>query len=449
MNHFRVQCTLRVLLLAATLLAALLLLLRASSGFTALLVGLLAAYQLYRLIHYVEKTNRDLTRFLESIRYEDFSQTFTSDSRSGSFVGLGRAFRSVMDDFRAARAQREAQYRYLQTVMQHIGIGLISFRQDGSVDLINTAAKRLLRVRRLKNVKTLADTSQKLVDTLFRLRSGQKALVQMVEGDELLQLSISATEFKLYGERYTLVSIQDIGHELEEQEIASWQKLTRVLTHEIMNSITPISSMASTLGELLRHPNGTGDGGEQLDAEVLGDVREAVQTIERRSQSLLGFVQAYRSLTRVPTPEYQIFPMAELFENVRRLLAPQLAARGVQLQCAVEPEALTLTADPGLLERVLINLAKNAMEAVEGTPGGAVRLLGGLDAHGRTTIRVVDNGPGIVAEPLDKIFIPFYTTKKEGSGIGLSLSRQIMRQMGGTLSVRSEPGVETVFTLRF
>ena len=445
LKHFRVQCTVRVLAAGATMLLALYLYLETTSYVAATILAAAVGFQLVGLVRYVEKTNQDLERFLRSIRYSDFSQTFEGGRRGRSFEALGRAFSEVMDDFRAERAEKEESYRYLQTVMQHVGIGLLSFRQDGTVGLVNTAAKRLLRVRHLKHVRTLEPVSPRLVETLLRLRAGEKVLVKVVDDDELLQLAIYATEFKLRGDRYKLVSIQDIQSELEEKEIEAWQKLTRVLTHEIMNSITPIASLASTVNDLLADLDTPPAGAE----ETICDVRDAVRTIEKRSESLLGFVQAYRSLTRIPKPDFRIVPVAELLANVAELLRPQLREHGIRLQTSVQPATLTITADPSLIEQVLINLLKNAREAVQDHLQAEIRLSAAIDERGRTILQVADNGSGIVPEALDKIFIPFYTTKKEGSGIGLSLSREVMRQHGGTLSVNSEPGVRTVFTLRF
>ena len=365
----------------------------------------LVGFQLVGLVRYVEKTNHDLDRFLRSIRYSDFSQTFEGGRRGKSFELLGRAFSEVMDEFRAERAEKEESYRYLQTVMQHVGIGLLSFRQDGTVGLINTAAKRLLRVSHLKHLRALEATAGRgLADTLLRMRSGEKVLVKVVDDDELLQLAIYATEFKLRGDLYKLVSIQDIQSELEEKEIEAWQKLTRVLTHEIMNSITPIASLASTVNDLLADldaPPADGAADEAADemidemiAETIDDVRDAVRTIEKRSQSLLDFVQAYRSLTRIPKPDFRIVPVADLVENVAELLRLQLRERGIRLVTSVQPASLTVTADPSLVEQVLINLLKNAAEAVQGRADAEIRLSGAIDERGRTILQVVDNGSG-------------------------------------------------------
>ncbi len=447
MKHFRVQCTLRILLLAATLLLAVYLFAETTAYAAGVMVAVVALLEIRGLIRLVDKTNRDLARFLRSIRYSDFSQTFTAEGRGGSYADLGAAFREVMAEFRAARAEKEEHYRYLHTVMQHIGVGLISFKLDGSVELINNAAKRLLRVPRLKNVRALAEMSPELVDTLLSMRSGDKQLVKLVDDDEMFQISLSATEFKMRGDLFKLVSFQNIQSELEEKEIEAWQKLTRVLTHEIMNSITPISSLASTANELLVEYDDTVNGRPR--EETIGDVRDAVYTIEKRSNSLLHFVNAYRSLTRIPTPDFQILPVEDLFNNVTGLLRAQMEKGGVALIGEIDPASLTVTADPELVERVLINLVKNAMESVEGSQKAEVRMRGALDGRGRTIIQVIDAGPGIIPEAIDKIFIPFFTTKKEGSGIGLSLSREIMRQHGGTIGVVSHPYDRTVFTLRF
>jgi signal transduction histidine kinase len=323
--------------------------------------------------------------------------------------------------------------------MHHIGVGLISYRSNGSVGLINNAAKRLLRVQYLNNIATLSEFSPQLVETLSRISSGEKRIVKVVDGDELLELVIYGTQFKMRGTPYTLVSIQDIQTELEEKEIEAWQKLARVLTHEIMNSITPISSLATSVRELL-------DDGLPSHAS---DVREAVQTIERRSQSLLGFVQAYRSLTRIPRPDLSIFPVRRLLEDVELLFRNELTQYGIALETSIDPSGLDLTADKSLIEQILINLVRNAIQALQGTERGRIHIRAFLGERGRPMLQVTDNGPGIEPEALEKVFIPFFSTKSDGSGIGLSLSRQIMRAHGGTMGIKSSPGEETTVTLRF
>jgi nitrogen fixation/metabolism regulation signal transduction histidine kinase len=447
-KNFRIICLIRVIALGASIHLLFYLILQAKLFATILIVAAII-YQIYALIVYVEKTNKDLTRFLQAIKHTDFSQSFSGAGLGSSFRELNRAFSEVIEQFRRARAEKEEHYRYLQTVVQHVGIGLIAFKPDGEVGLINTAAKRLLRVNYLNNLKALEAFNQPFVDTLLRLRSGEKALVKVDDKRELLQLTVYATEFKLREQMFTLVSVQNIQSELEEKEMEAWQNLIRVLTHEIMNSVTPIASLASTVNDLLTDASGSQKARGEISSEVIGDIRDASQTIQQRSAGLLHFVDAYRTLTKIPKPEFKIIPVLEILNNVQQLLRSQMAEHAVTLQLSVEPQSLELAVDPRLIEQVLINLVLNAFQALDKQAAARIELRGRLDERGKVIIQVADNGPGIMAEMLDRIFTPFFTTKQNGSGIGLSLSRQIMRLHRGTISVRSEPNVETVFTLRF
>ncbi|MBT5831944.1 MAG: ATP-binding protein, partial [Candidatus Latescibacteria bacterium] len=442
-RHFRLVCILRVMLLCATAYLFFYLIFQTTYYATLVIVGAWTLYQVGALIHYVERTNRDLTRFLQAIRYEDFSQSFSLGTGLGStYTDLKEAFNEVLDAFRKTRADKEEHFQYLHTVVQHIGIGLICFANDGRVELINTAALRLLRRPHVRDVRELESFSKPLVEVLLRMRSGEKSLVKVDDDDELLQLVVYATELRMRGETFTLASVQNIQSELEEQEMEAWQKLIRVLTHEIMNSITPISSLASTVRGMIPE-----QGGEE-DSETLSDVHMALETIESRSQGLLHFVETYRELTRIPKPDFKIFAVSELFSHIVQLMNTDLEEKNIVLQVAIAPETLELTADPDLVEQVLINLLRNASQALTGRENARIDLTAQLDRRGRVVIRVRDNGPGILAEVQERIFIPFFTTKREGSGIGLSLSRQIMRVHRGTISVQSELNKNTVFTLR-
>ena len=451
-KRFRFQIALRVggLIAAALALAYLI-------GWTqlyevAVLVGLLMVYQVANLVHYVEKITRDLTRFLESVRYADFSQGFTSEGRGPLFARLRDAFEEVTSEFRRIRAEKEEQVRYLENVVQHLGIALISYRADGTVELMNTAARRLLRTGPIRNIEALERVSEPLVGALRDLDSGEQSMVRVAEEDRTLQLAVHVSRFRLRNEAHALASIQDLRNELEEKEMEAWQQLTRVLTHEIMNSVAPISSLASTAHRLLSEapasPNGTPP---QELSEIAEDAREAVQTIERRSKGLISFVDSYRSFTKIPNPSFKVLEVQELFDDVRRLLRVQIEEHALDLRINVAPEDLQVSADPELIEQVLINLVLNAMQAVEDEPEPRIELRARIDRRSRPVLQVIDNGPGIPPDVQEKIFVPFFTTKEDGSGIGLSLSRQIMRLHGGALTVRSDPDAdtETMFTLRF
>lgn len=449
-KSFRIICTVRILLLAATILLLIYLLQQTSLFATSLIVGAVVVVQIISLIHYVEKTNRDLARFLASIKYSDFSQTFSTGQRGSAFQELNAAFAEVISEFQRARSEKETQYRYLQTLVQHIGLAILSFDQAGKVDLINNAAKRLLRVSHLKNIKSLESFSPRLVQTLMSSRAGEKTLVKVEDEDETLTLAVYATEFRLPDRSITLVSMQDIESELAEQEMAAWQKLIRVLTHEIMNSVTPIASLASTVNDLVaKAEESSEEGSVRVTSEAKEDIREAASTIHKRSEGLLHFVDAYRNLTRIPKPNFEIFPVANLLERVAQLMKNQVEKQGIELVIRTEPETLELTADPELIEQILINLMVNSIEALKEAPAGRIELKSLLDARGRVLITVTDNGVGITEDLRERIFTPFFTTKKDGSGIGLSLSKQIMRLHKGSIAFKSTPNETTAFTLRF
>ncbi len=448
-KRFRSNCIVRVVLLGLTIFGFFYILFQTALYAALFIVGVLVIYQIYALVHYVEKTNRDLTRFFDSIRYSDFSQTFKDDGLGSSFDGLRKAFTEVMNVFRKTRTEKEEHYRYLQTVVQHIGIGLIAYQPNGDVELINTAAKRLLGIAALNNIQSLESFSKPLVETLLNIKPKERALIKVEDQNELLHLALYATEFKMRGQNFSLVSIQNIHSELEEREIEAWQKIIRVLTHEIMNSITPISSLASTINEMIKESCQIRTDNEQINAESLTDIHEAAQIIQKRSQGLLHFVDAYRNLTLIQKPNFQLFLVKELFSRVEKLMQANIKEKGIRLKVNVDPQTLELTADPELIEQVLINLLLNALHSVGGQKKAKIDLISHLDGRGRIIIQVKDNGPGIAAENLEKVFIPFFSTKDGGSGIGLSLSRQIMRLHRGSIAVHSEPQKETIFTLRF
>ncbi len=323
----------------------------------------------------------------------------------------------------------------------------MAYDSEGEIELLNNAARKLLKIPRLGNIKELESVSRRLAEKLANISAGDKDLVKLQQGDDLLQLSVYATGFILRRQQLTLVAIQNIQHELEEREMTSWQNLIRVLTHEIMNSITPIASLASTAQGLLKD-NKECEVPESMN-EVIDDVRHAVNTIEKRSSGLLNFIENYRKLTRIPKPAFKLVQIKDLFDRVEYLLKDQFERSSIKFKKRIDPESLTITADPALIEQVLINLCKNSIEAVIGILKPKIKLKATTDGRGNPVIKVSDNGKGITDEVVEKIFIPFFTTKPLGSGIGLSLSRQIVRLHKATIGVSSKPNEKTVFKLRF
>ena len=417
--------------------------------FTPIIVGALILFQITSLIRYIDKTNRELTSFLESIRFSEFTRKFNMEGMGSSFEQLNIALNEVINDFQRVRSEKEEHFYYLQTILQNIDVSLIAYQTDGTIDLINKSAKKLFQVTGLTNIRKLEKLSKELVDVLFAIKPGESKLVKVYDEDDFLQLAIYATTIKVREKLITLVTIKDIQNVLEEQETEAWQKLIRVLTHEIMNSITPIASLSSTLQKMLEDESKESGGQAVIQNDSVQEIENALNTINKRSNGLLHFVDTYRNLTKIPKPNFTFFKVKSLFDNISLLMGDELKKSGIKFITQIEPDQMEITADEQLIEQVLINLIKNSMHALKSRPKSEIRLLAFYNKRGRYTIQVTDNGPGILPDVLEKIFIPFFTTKPSGSGIGLALSRQIMRQHNGMITAYSNPEKETIFTLTF
>ncbi len=449
-KNFRVIIFIRILLLSATIF---LFFYTITTRFhvTSFLVGFIILFQIYFLIRYVDKTNRDLASFLESIRFSEFTRSFQVEGMGSSFDTLNKAFNNVIKDFQEIRSEKEEHYHYLQSIVQNIDVSILAYQKNGTVEMINKATKKLFQVHNLKNIKALEHLSKELVNCLLNLKPGENTLVKVQDEDDILQLAIYATEFKIHNKLIILATIKNIQNVLEEQETEAWQKLIRVLTHEIMNSITPIASLTSTLDVMLKEITNrqTESSIPKIDMATVEEIQQALQTINKRSTGLLHFVNTYRNLTRIPKPNFQIIRISELFKNILLLMEEEIKQTTIDLKVDINPKDLEVSADEKLIEQVLINLIKNSIHALENRKSGRIFFKAYQNKRGRVTMQVIDNGQGIIREVMDKIFIPFFTTKQKGSGIGLSLSRQILRLHGGTITAFSEPEKETIFTLTF
>ncbi|TVR43031.1 MAG: PAS domain-containing protein [Bacteroidia bacterium] len=447
-RNFRLNVVGRILLIVALVVLLLLMVNNNELVFVSVFLVALIIFLIFSLVRYVEKTNRKLSVFLDSIRHSDFSTSFSDKGLGKSFDKLNAAFNEVIAEFHKTRAAKEEHFNYLQTVVQHVSNAIIVYKKDGSVNMINNAFKRMFRVSNLRFIYELEEIDKNFSEILQRIKAGESELVKVFYDNELLQLSIRATEFRMQGDDFVLVSLQNIHTELEAKEMDSWQKLIRVLTHEIMNSITPIVSLSSTVkGLLIDEENGQIN--RDIDEEDVDSAWSALNTIERRSQGLLNFVQVYRNLTRIPKPSFRHFDISELFKNIEQLLLPKVQDRAINCVYRVVPPGLKLTADPDLIEQVLINLVINSIHAVQEAEKPKIEVLATTESVNHISISVTDNGHGIKPDNLEQIFVPFFTSKKEGSGIGLSLAREIMRLHKGNITVKSKPTVATRFTLHF
>ena len=445
-NDFRFRVAYRVVFLGLTMSWFVYTLTQPNMILASGIMAIIIIGQLTEIFRFISSTNRKLTRFLESIKYSDFVSGFAHDNKLGqSFRELNTAFNEVLEAFRKARSEKEENWQYLNTIVQQVRTGILSFDSEGAVQLINPNAKRFTGVTTLKNISELKDKDPKLYEALYYVEPGKSTLYKV--GNEFL-LTIQATELKIRGNTIKLVTLQNIQTELQKQELEAWQNLTRVLRHEIMNSITPISSLTSTLREVLDHDLTKKENHFEMNNESAEDLREGISTIENRSKGLIKFIDAYREYTSLPQPKFKSVQLKSLIERVAQLMRIELKNTGIEFQYHCESGCPEINADEEMIEQVLINLIKNSIEALSQMVGGKIDLTL-IHKDNAVVIEITDNGSGIIPEAIERVFVPFFTTKKSGSGIGLALSRQIMQLHNGTLTVKSEPYVKTVFRLRF
>jgi len=409
---------------------------------TTVITGLFPIYQIFSLFNYITKTNKFLVRAFESIQYDNFSEKINTPLKDSSFRELCDELNLIIEKFQRNRIEKEQQFQYLEVIINQTGMGLISVKPNGEINLLNKAARVILNIPHFKHIMQFETVNKDFSNLLMKMKTGEKESFNYSNNGISVQFAVYARDISLKDEQYKLFTIQNIQKELEEKEMDAWKKLIRVLSHEIMNSITPISSLAATANLLITKR-------EKMSPSDADDLCQALYTIEKRSQGLMQFVQNYRRFARIPDPNFQILQIAALFKRIENLTQNQLKQDSVQFRISIKPENLQIEADPDLIEQVLLNLMTNALEALNETDQPKIQLIAEMNDNSNMVISVTDNGCGIEPEVLSKVFIPFFTTKPEGSGIGLSLSRQIMRLHGGSIRMESDPGVKTISSLVF
>jgi len=418
-----------------------------SNGYLASVVlGLILIMQFFELYHHLNRINYKLIRFLESVRYSDFSSSFTADNKLGkSFQSLNMAFNEVTDAFKKTRAENEQNLLMVSTVMQNIKTGIIQFDSKGSIGLINTMTKKLLLTPQIKNMGDIQKSQPEVYSKLINILPGSSDLVVI---NSSLKLSLNCTVIRVGGKDWKIVSIQNIHTELQQNELVAWQNLTKVLRHEIMNSVTPIATLVDSMKDILTEEGEAAELMYKLPIEAHEDLILGLKTIGNRSRGLVNFINAYRDYTNIPSPNFAEVSSKQLIKYVANLMKQELNKSQIDLQLELPEKEVELRADEEQIQLILINLIKNAREALTGKENPLIKisLLSTAQHH---YITVEDNGPGVVPEALERIFIPFFTTKKDGSGIGLALSRQIMQLHQGHLDVVSKPEELTGFSMQF
>jgi nitrogen fixation/metabolism regulation signal transduction histidine kinase len=445
---FRTQILIRLLLIVATGLGVVYVLFQTHFWLVSFWLGLLMIILFVELLRYIERSHREMENLVISIRQGDFSSSYHRRPATRGHM-LSDAFNQLVSTYQALRQEKESNHLYLQNIVEQVSVALLCVDESGRIELINRAAKELFQLPFLKKLEDLKQVDEELFARLHEMEAGDRTLIRVIVKQQLLQLSVQATAFRMKGKYYKLLSMQDFRSELEEQEVASWQKLIRVLTHEIMNSVIPISNLTAISHHMLINEK---DGKPQLNTlaeDEVEDLHGSLLTIEERTQGLVSFVKAYKSLTQISQPQFREVEVEELFRRLKTLFKPRLQQKKVSWNQLISPQSLSIKADFELLEQVLINLVNNAMDALDVSRQVEIRLEAFINERNQRIIQITDNGSGIEEEVLEQIFIPFFTTKASGTGIGLSLSRQIMRLHKGNISVQSEKGRGTTFTLSF
>jgi two-component system nitrogen regulation sensor histidine kinase NtrY len=443
-NRFRFLVLLRVLVLFATVSAFVYLIFFDQKYVTTVVTGLLIVFEVFELFNYIESTNKKLRRFFDAIKYNDFNMSFTHDNKLGkTFKELNMAFKEVIDAILLERQKREEFFQELQVIIENIASGIISIGPDGQIKLINKSAMKLLDIEHSKHSLQLNVRLPALKEILIAVGESNRTSYKSGDGKEL---AIIRTIYKLGEDQYQLLALQDIKTELQAKELEAWQNLTKVLRHEIMNSIAPISSLTSTLQEVIKEDIQRSEEANTISKESLEDLEEGLGTISGRSDGLINFINAYRDYTNLPEPNLEEVNLNDIVTGAVNLMKNDFNEGQLKLETLQYSSKIAI--DQQLIEQVLINLIKNAREATENIPNGEVNVRV-LNVNGQTSVVVSDNGTGITEEAKQKIFMPFYSTKNRGSGIGLSLSKQIMQLHSGDILLHSEIGKGSVFTLVF
>lgn len=400
------------------------------------------------LINYLNATNKKIRFFFDAVRNDDSSLFFSADSKSRSLRELYQSMNKVNQQIQQLKIENRQQEQYFRTLLEHIATGIITFNNKGFILHANSSARKLLSLNVLTHLRQIEQKDQKLFKTIKNIKPFEHRLVSLPSAKGEIQLSLKATSLKTGDEDLIILSVQDIKNELDEKELDAWLKLIRVLMHEIMNSITPITSLSESLSGIY----GTNDTPilpDQVTEKTIATTLQGLNVIREQGKGLMSFVESYRKLTRIPKPEKKLFKISDLISRVQILYNSLEKSNKIDLTFSMADPDLEIFADENLISQVLINLIKNAIEANEKNPECKIKIIAGSDKNHHNEICVVDNGPGIREEILEEIFVPFFTTREKGSGIGLSISKQIMRMHGGNLRVRSIPDKETAFCLSF
>ena len=388
----------------------------------------------------------EIDDFFEAVKYRDFSRWYSEKHGSKDMQRLHRGFNEVNRTIREVNSEKEAQYLYLQKILEVVQVGIIAYNlKTGYVLWINESIKDMLNIPSIKNISFIQSRKEEIYNDLFIRNHTNSTSITLEIDNEKSKVLVSHSIFEVESNTFKLVVLQNIDAPLNQNESEAWKKLLSVMTHEIMNSIAPISSLAETLKENIRESMNT----PVLQPLVTEDLYEGIESIKKRSDGLMKFARTYRSLNKITHLNLHLIGVDELFHSINRLMRPSLKTKGVLIDFEIDPSDLEIEIDSYLIEQVLINLILNSVDACARIEAPIIKILANKSLNGNTIIKVIDNGSGIPEEIMDTIFVPFFSTKKNGSGIGLSLCKQIMLLHQGKIQFQSIEGQGTTISLVF
>lgn len=403
--------------------------------------------QIVYLIYYIDKTNRDLARFFNAFQYQDTSLVFNEHQDEKAFQNLHQSFNGIINAFGKVKIEKEKDFIFFQHTLDLVGIALLAFDHEGNVKLCNSAFKELFLVKEFENISELDSIEDSFPDFLNRVKSGRQKLRKYLVKNRILKLAVKAVDFRLEDKQVKVVAFQDIKNAIDKGEMDAMHRLIRVFAHEILNSVSPISMLSGSLIDLYEK-NGDQPCKEILSEGAMSNTLMGLKTIRKRSKGLMAFVDEYKNLTQLPKPHFELISVKKLFMHIETLFAEEFKSENIEFTYHLQDDEQELIADESLISQVLINLVRNSIEALKGIESKSLSISTG-EVNPVNFIIVRDNGAGISDELIENVFTPFFTTKENGSGIGLNLSRQILRLHGGTISVRSKPNRLTEFSLQF
>ena len=414
----------------------------------------LGIFQVGYLIHFNNKTKRDLTRFLQTFHYGESVATFNIDKNNKKQAGLYSNFNIILNAFQDVRKSKEANHQLLHNVIEHVGVAVILFDQDGKIKHLNKAFRDLIPESISDYISNLNGTLPGLADKLEEIKPGKQELFEIkfdkqsaFETETIQKVILNAREFKQDDISLKLVTLQNIKDQIEQTEIDAWEKLIRIINHEILNSASPINLLSASLIEMFE-TNGLPKKINELDNQTIEQALIGLHTIKKRGLGLSQFVESYRNISSIAPPVIVDIQLNQIIKRILMLIETNLAQSGIEVTVKITPPDLHVRADENYLEQILINLLKNSMEALTDIQNPNIDINCYISVS-ELIIEVADNGQGISPDQLKKIFIPFYTSRDKGTGIGLPFVKQVMKLHQGDITVKSDPDIKTVFTLAF